>query len=269
LAERDLLRAGTGRNGRSEDGVWHRPAALDLISDILLFLAAIALAWAFVAWLTSRPFFPLREVVVITPPGQVTSAQIEYATRSSINGNFFTVGLSEVRDSLEKLPWVRRAEVRRRWPDALELRLEEHRAAAYWHAVGSDEVHLVNNRGEVFVATSDAGLPSFSGPQGSAAYLFRRHGEFAQLIEPLGRELSQVKLSARDAWELELDDGLVILLGRDRERAPVAGRLADFVRNWSQASERVGVDIAIADVRYQRGFALTPAASSPDSKVTQ
>jgi len=43
-------------------------------------------------------------------------------------------------------------------------------------------------------------------------------------------------------------------------------RLAGFVTNWPAAREQVGIDIAVADVRYQRGFALTPAAAPQDGK---
>jgi cell division protein FtsQ len=62
----------------------------------------------------------------------VTPTQIEYAARSAVAGNFFTVNLDAVRAAFEKLPWVRKAEVRRRWPDGLELAIEEHVAAARW-----------------------------------------------------------------------------------------------------------------------------------------
>lgn len=254
--------AGARPRGRREAGVWNRPVLLDLLSDLLMLFAAAVFVWGVVVWFLNRPFFPLREVVVLTTPGQVTAAQIEYVARSAVQGNFFTVELGEVRASLEKLPWVRRAEVRRRWPDALELRLEEQQAVAYWTPAGSDEVHLVNKQGEVFVAASNARLPSYSGPQGSAAYLHAQYENFSGLLEPLDVELTRLWLSAREAWELELDNGLVILLGRERERAPATERLKNFVALWPQARDAVGVEIAVADVRYQRGFALTPAAEA-------
>lgn len=256
----------TDAKNQREGGLWHRPAVLNLLSDLMLLFAALAFGWALVAWFLSRPFFPLREVVVVTAPGQVTSAQIEYAARSAIKGNFFTVGLADVRESFEKLPWVRRAEVRRSWPDKLELRLEEHQPVAYWNPLGSDEVHLINLQGEVFVAASNAKLPSYGGPQGAAGYLHARYGEFSRLLEPLGLRMTRLWLSARESWELELDNGLIVQLGRDRERAPVADRLAAFVANWPAAREQVGIEIAVADVRYQRGFALTPVVQPRDGK---
>lgn len=252
--------------GREAAGVWDRPAVLDLVSDLLMLFAALALGYALVLWFLSRSLFPLREIVVMTPQGQVTSAQIEYAARSAIDGNFFTVSLDQARAAFETLPWVRRAEVRRRWPDALELRIEEQRPVAYWRSNDGEEALMVNQQGEVFAAASTARLPLFVGPPGSAAYLLERHREFLETLEPLGHGLLRVDLSARESWELELDSGMVILLGRERDRVPVADRLARFVRAWPDAERQIGVHVAVADVRYQRGFALTPADVPRETK---
>lgn len=261
-AELAAGRAPAARSSRVREvpGLWHRPALLNLFADLLMLFAAIGLGWALVAWFLSRPLFPLREVVVLTPPAEVTPAQLEYVARTAINGTFFTVDLEAVRAAFEKLPWVRRAEVRRRWPDTLELRLEEHQAVAYWTLSDTGDTRLVDRYGEVFMASSDAPMPSFSGPQGSADLLLTRYAEYSRVLAPLGRKLVDLALSAREAWQLKLDDGLVINLGREQSKAPLAHRLARFVAAWPQTKERIGIQIAAVDLRYPSGFALTPAA---------
>lgn len=248
-----------GARTRQQTGVWHRPALLNLVADLLTLLAAIGLGWALVIWFVSRPLFPLREVVVLTPPAQVTEAQLEYAARIAIDGNFFTVDLESVRATFEKLPWVRRAEVRRRWPDALELRLEEHQAVAYWTVSDSGDARLVNRQGEVFVAASNADMPQFDGPQGSSGWLLARFGEFSAMLQPLGLRLVGLALSAREAWQLRLDNGLVIVLGREQDKSPLAERLQRFIAVWPRVREQIDIDIKVADLRYPSGFALTPA----------
>lgn len=245
-----------------ETGLWHRPALLNLISDLLMLFAAIGLGWSLVIWFVSRPLFPVREVIVLTPPAQVTEAQLEYVARTAIRGNFFTMDLDGVRSSFEKLPWVRRAEVRRRWPDAVELRLEEHQAVAYWTVSESGDARLVNRFGEVFTAASNAEMPQFDGPQGSSGWLLARHKEFSGMLAPLGVKLIGLALSAREAWRLTLDNGQVVLLGREQERAPLKDRLARFVAAWPKVQEQVGVQVAVADLRYPSGFALTPVAGA-------
>ncbi|WP_408003497.1 cell division protein FtsQ/DivIB [Pseudothauera nasutitermitis] len=253
--------AGRGGRARESEGLWHRPLVLNLIADVLMMFAALGLTWAAVSWLLARPFFPLREVVLLSPPAQVTSAQLEYVARAAIHGNFFTVDLDQVRADFEKLPWVRRAEVRRRWPDTLELRLQEHQAVAYWTSGDDGDTRLVNRQGEVFVAASNARLPSFAGPQGSAAYVLAHYESFVRRLAPLGHELVGVVLSAREAWQLRLDNDMVIVLGREQDKAPLDERLARFVAAWPQAREGIGVQVAVADLRYPSGFALTPAGT--------
>lgn len=245
-----------------ERGLWHRPALLNLISDLLTLGAAVALGWALVIWFVSRPLFPLRELVVLTEPSQVTAEQLDYAARLAVQGNFFTVDLDGVKQTFEKLPWVRKAEVRRRWPDALELRLEEHEAVAYWTVSESGEARLVNRQGEVFVAASNADMPQFDGPQGSASWLLARHAEFSDMLQPLGVRLVGLALSAREAWRLQLDNGMTIVLGREQEKSPLVERLQRFVAVWPRVQSEIDIEIKVADLRYPGGFALTPADAS-------
>ena len=252
-----VLRA-TSARAQAPGGLWHRPQLLNLVSNVLLFLAALGLGWALVIWTLSKPLFPLRELVLSAPPSQVTKGQLEHAARTVIRGNFFTARLEEVRAAFEKLPWVRHAEVRRLWPDGLELRLEEHEAVAYWKNIGDGDVRLINRQGEVFGASSDVAMPEFSGPQGSAAAMLEHYEMFSRILQPLRVNLVRMDLSARGAWRLWLDNGLSIVLDREQERSPIEARLENFVAALPRLQDNLGVQIARADLRYPNGFALTP-----------
>lgn len=248
------------------NGFWDRPVLMDLLSDLLIVLAAAAFAWAAAVMLQRLPVFPLRQVVVIRPLGQVTPDQVEQAARVALVGNFFTVDLDQVRGTFEKLPWVRHAAVRRRWPDALELSLEEHVAAARWKGTDiadSQEVRLVNSFGEVFAAASEATLPVLSGPEGSAPLLLGRYMEFRQALATMGRQPQTLHLSRRQAWQVRLDDGLVLDLGRDEAKHPLSERMDRFVRHYGPALEKLHIaDGGVVDMRYPNGFALRVARRS-------
>ncbi|MDD3353106.1 cell division protein FtsQ/DivIB [Zoogloea sp.] len=244
------------------NGLWDRPQLLDVISDTLMVAGALGLGYAAVAAISHMPAFPLREVVVTTPLAQVTSAQLEYAARSSVRGNFFTVDLQDVRGAFEKLPWVRRADVRRRWPVGLEVRLEEHVASAYWRVGETGDMRLVNRFGEVFTAASNAKMPIFSGPEGSSGILLAKFDDFSRKLGPLGRQLVGVSLSAREAWQLKMEDGLTIELGHDQPKAPIDERLARFVRYYPKAKAQLNMNVAVVDLRYPSGFALRPIPSA-------
>jgi cell division protein FtsQ len=262
VAKPDAKPRGNQRNLPAEPaGLWHQPTLLNLLADVLIVLAVAGLAWATLAALQRLPVFPLREVVLTATPKQVTAEQIAHAARSAVVGNFFTVDLEATRTAFEKLPWVRTASVRRQWPDGLSLTLEEHEAAACWRQPSGNDGSLVNVQGEVFVADlpeNASALPRLSGPEGSSAEILARHAEFNSVLAGIDRRVVAVTLSPRRAWQLKLDDGVAIELGRDQERHPSAERLARFVAHYESIKTRLGA-VRVADMRYPNGFALAGA----------
>lgn len=246
----------TARRGYAEGGFWHRPDWMNLVSDVLIVLALVGLSFAAAKAVLRLPVFGLQELVVTSSLSRVTRAQIEYAAQSSMRGNFFTVDLDGARKAFENLPWVRRAQLLRRWPGAIEVYLEEHEAVAYWRAIDSADTRLVNSHGEMFDAASNADMPVFSGPPDMGLAMIERRKHFDALLQPLGRSVRALTLSGRQAWQLKLDDGMVLELGTDDAKLPLDQRLSRFVAAWPQLQERAGKTIVVADLRYPSGFAV-------------
>ena len=239
---------------------------MNLIADLLFFASALALGYAATLAVARLPFFPLRELVVAGPLQEVTPTQLEYAAGNAVAGNFFTVNLDAVRAAFEKLPWVRKAEVRRRWPNGLELTIEEHVAAARWKHAESAEARLVNREGEVFAAASNAKLPLFVGPEGTAPLILARYHEMQPLLAPIGREPQSLALSPRQAWQMKLDDGVLLDLGRDQAKSRVNERLQRFTDVYGQAAERLKARADVIDLRYPNGFAMRVARAGEGRK---
>ena len=202
--------------------MWDNPRLLNTAANLLISLAALLFAYAGLQLLLRSPFFPLKEIVVRGDLKNTAAAEIESAV-DNIGGNFFAADLAAVRARLEQVTWVRRVDVRRVWPDRVEVKLEEHVAFARWGDTG-----LVNTFGEPFVASldhaSEARLPLFAGPAGSEGDVARRYRRFAALLAPLGEVpehgvIASVVLSPRYAWQLRLAGGerggLNLELGRD------------------------------------------------------
>jgi cell division protein FtsQ len=249
--------------GDEPAGFWDKPVLMDLVSDLLIILGVASFAWAAIVAMQRLPIFPLRQLVVTTPLEQVGRAQVEQAARSALVGNFFTVNLDTVRTSFEQLPWVRKASVRRHWPDTLELSLEEHVAAARWQR-GNGDAALVNTHGEVFAGSfaGEQSLPAFAGPEGASATMLEHYGAFKQALAPLDRRPLAVALTARQAWEVKLDDGVVVELGRDQTNQPVTDRMARFAAYYPSARQKLGSLVGVIDMRYPNGFAVRPVHKS-------
>lgn len=254
--------------------MWNKPHLLNAVSDLLFVAGAAALLGAAAVWLVRVPALPIRQVVFAQELRHTQRAEIEQALPVALRGNFFSVNLEAVRGTLEKLPWVRRVEVRRVWPAKLEVRVEEHKAAALWadsrggESAGYGE--LVNTYGEVFQAvlpeTDTAGLPALHGPQGTAPELLRRYADFVEAFRLVGRKPVQVRLSPRLAWQVRLEDGMAVELGREQPKAPLGSRLQRFIEIYPEAVAARPHRPTVVDLRYPNGFAMRVAAADAAGK---
>lgn len=251
--------------------MWDNPRLMNAVSNALFAFAALLVAGFALRAVVNSSAFPLRSLTVLAAgsdaaPRHVGYAQAARALEGRIAGTFFSVDLVGLRVLFETIPWVRRAEVRRRWPDRLEVRIEEHRPLARWglESEARGEGRLVNVQGELFsVPAADlagepglAALPRFAGPAGSEREVARAWGEFRALLAPIELEPREVSLSPRYAWQLRLSNGLAVQIGRDGERESAGERLARFVSAYPQTLARLARRLEYVDLRYPNGFAL-------------
>ncbi len=241
------------------------PAPVDVklmnVTASLLFVvfAAVALG-ALCLWVVRQPGFALGGIEV---RGEVThnnAVTLRANVAPHLRGTFFTVDLDATRAAFESVPWVRRAVVRRAFPNRLAVSLQEHQAAAYWGAESSSQ--LVNSFGEIFEANVAEvhrnDLPRLLGPQEQSGQILGMYRTLAPLFDPVDSALEQLELTSRGSWRAHLDSGAVVELGRGTPEE-IEERILRFVKTVTTVAghyER-GVDaLESADLRYPEGFAL-------------
>ena len=108
--------------------------------------------------------WPLRTLRVTDGLERVDTARLREVVAPHAAAGFFAVRLDRAQAEVARLPWVERAEVRKLWPDVLEVRIVEHRPFARW---GQDR--LLSEQGRLFPVEGievPAGLPLLHGPHG-------------------------------------------------------------------------------------------------------
>jgi cell division protein FtsQ len=245
--------------------VWNSPRLANATANLLYAAALALIAYTGSRFLFQSPAFSLKTIVVDGGLQHVARGDIVAALQGRVTGTIVTVDLEAVRALFESVPWVRRAEVRRGWPDRLEVRIEEHVALARW---GQErEQRLVNTHGELFSGRVDAPLPVFSGPSGSEGEVARRYAAFRELLARLALEPRQVVLNPRFAWQLRLSSGLTVQLGRDSDKDRVEERLAKFVSVYPQTLGKSESRLDYVDLRYPNGFSLrVPEFRKPEAQ---
>ena len=270
--------------------MWDSPRVLNLAAMAVAIVAVAAFAAGAAAWASRRPMFALKAIrvepdvligaAVAQPFRHVNVATIRQEAIPRIldttRNNFFTVDLEAVRHAFESVAWVRRAQVRREWPDRLVVKLEEHRVLGAW-----DDGRLVNTFGELFAANpaeaeedSETPLPQLSGPVDSERDVASRYVDFKSWFARLSLVPDQVTLSPRYAWTVHVGDGsdqgggdagtgegsdnsggLTIALGRERDGNTIPERVMRMINAWPQLTARWPRPTLI-DLRYPNGFAL-------------
>ena len=227
--------------------MWDKPALLNSIATALFALAGVLVAGAALLRVAQMPEFAVREVRIGGGLAHVTRDEIEAVVRREIRGSFFTLDLARARAAFEQLPWVRAVSVRRQWPAGLDVALEEHQPFARWGTQA-----LVNTHGEVFQAAYEGALPLFAGPEGSAREIAIQYRYFRRSLSAMGETPVEVRVSARRAWQLKLESGLTLALGREN----IEARLARFVATQPRAYAVLGRRVDYIDLRYANGYAV-------------
>lgn len=227
--------------------MWNNAIALRRIANAGFCLALALLLGAAIWRVAHLDVFAIRAIDVVGDVTHVTREQVRNIAANELKGSYFIVDLHGARQAFEKLPWVRRVDVRRRWPYRLEFAVEEHRELARW---GSSA--LINTQGEIFEGASNQSLPVFIGPEGSHREISRLYLHFNELLAQIGRRVESIRVSERRAWQLRLDDRTVIELGRDA----LSERLAGFVKVYGRSVATMKTTAHYVDLRYANGFAV-------------
>ena len=227
---------------------------MNVTAAVLSALVALAFVWLAIGWAARWPVFSIRSIRIEGDVGRNNVATIRANATPKLAGNLFTMDLGATQQAFQSVPWVRRAVVRREWPNRLAVRLEEHQAAAYW---GEDR--LVNTYGEVFEANlgdvEDDQLPTLQGPESQSQQVLVLYRELATVFERLDTRIDRLTLSSRGHWHAELDRGAAIELGRGTPQEILA-RTERFVATITQVTSRYPGPLEYADLRHSDGYAV-------------
>jgi len=232
---------------------------MNLTATLVFAVFGVVLLAAGAWWVLRQPFFPIAGIKV---DGEVThnnAVTLRANVAPQLAGNFFTVDLARARTAFESVPWVRKAVVRREFPNKLRATLTEHVPVAHWGDEAGSK--LVNGFGEVFeanVAEVDDQLPRLDGPVDQAGQVLGMYRLLVPLFQPYELNVVELGLSSRGSWHVLLDSGALVELGRGRSEEVVA-RTERFLRTVSQVAAQYGRTVASvegADLRHNEGYAL-------------
>ena len=233
---------------------------LGLVFFIIVLFSLITISF----WLTQH--FIGQESAPVTSID--ISGEMPYSQRSDIinaidqvdMGNFFQVDVNEVQSYVLSLPWVYSVAVRKQWPNKLKIYVVDQNPIALWNGN-----FLINQAGQVFQADVERinhYLPNFFGPEGSELLALENYKNLNALLDYKALKIDELVLSERFSWQLTLDDGVTLNLGRE-ERVERIQRFMDVypiikaqlkAKKITEKQQNQAVDYI--DLRYDTGLAV-------------
>ncbi len=175
---------------------------------------------------------------------------------------FYGLDVDDVRDSVETLPWVAKAHIRRVWPGRLMVTIEEHEPAARFN----DDA-LISKGLEMFKPpqlqkdnpqysewrASFASLPRLSGSEGRHEFVLDAYRRYELALMPFGVTVNALIEDERRSQTLELANDVTVRIGYESHEL----RLQRFIDVYERLVVPLQGQAARFDMRYSNGFALS------------
>jgi len=193
---------------------------------------------------------PVQRISVTGELEHTRSEVVQEMVQPALSGGFLNADLQLIRQELQELPWIYQVNVRRKWPNALEIHVLEQLPIARWGETG-----FLNHEGEVFHSDSAEqwqSLPLLLGPEGEAASLVAIYQRLMEFLAPLGLAVQQLSVDERAQVEAVLAGGVQLSLGGDE----FLERMQRFVKIYrSELAPRMD-EVQRVDLRYASGIAV-------------
>ncbi len=164
------------------------------------------------------------------------------------NNNYLDTILTEVVSEVESHPWISAASARRIWPDTLLIEIVEQRPVAVYN-----DTQYLGLSGDLFEPPElvDEPMPRLYGALSETTQVYSHYSVFSDRLADFAK-VTAVSRGHDLGWEIELDQGFTLKLGR----VDILGRLArarDILIRLDKDRLR---KLREVDARYDNGIAL-------------
>ncbi|CAM3551275.1 cell division protein FtsQ/DivIB [Parendozoicomonas haliclonae] len=178
-----------------------------------------------------------------------------------VQTTFFGLDLRAIQAELQSETWVSSAEVRKVWPDRVEVVLEEEVPIARWQ--GQD---MINADGDILksrLGHDFRDFPELAGPEGREQEVMQQYLTLSHQLRLLGLKVTGVELAAMGSWSFAVDDVSVQLGNED-----LISRMQRFSRLYNDSLQARWAEVDSIDLRYRDGVAVAWNESPKASPIT-
>ncbi|CAM2812065.1 cell division protein FtsQ/DivIB [Vibrio ordalii] len=228
----------------------------------VVLLLISSLVYSTLSWMWDEQRLPLSKIVLQGDLQYVSSLDVQRAFAQLDHiGTFMSQDINVLQSSVQAIPWVAHASIRKQWPDTIKVFLTEYRAVAIWNGNA-----LLDGYGTVFngdIGQLNGERVKLYGPQGTSQEVLNVWKRTNPKFQLLNLNISSLLLNDRRAWQIILDNGIRLELGKESLDERVA-RFISLYKNLGNKTEQV----SYIDLRYDTGAAIGwfPEQEAQESK---
>jgi cell division protein FtsQ len=234
--------------------MWQNTHLLNRLSNILLLIALIGFAYWGFDRVSQWPYFKIQQLS-ITP---FEKKSLEYASsddlkrlgKGLLDASMLTLDINAARNAFEALPWVKRANFKRTWPNRIDISIEEYTPIATWAQGG-----VLTDDGHYFAwPMLNSHLVTFDASPDDAAKLLAIYQTIETTVSSLRLHVRYLQQNKTGAIKAQLSNGTTLFFGRHE----LDLRLKKIKDHWYHLTKEYPSGFDYIDLRYAHGMAIKP-----------
>lgn len=174
-----------------------------------------------------------------------------------VTTGFLDADMQAIQAAVMALPWVNTVTVNRIWPDTVDIKVTEKKPFARW---GKDS--LITEQGVIFTprtVDTHKDLIIVTAPEARRLEVLEIMKGIQIALADESLELAEFSINNRWSWTIKLTIGMELLLGREEQLK----KLQRFMKTMPLLGTQQIAAIAVVDLRYPNGYAVTWKAEAP------
>ena len=201
-------------------------------------------------WINDPRHLTIKSIEVTGDLNTVNKTLLEPLIAPFVKTNLYLINTKGLEKAIEANEWVYSAALTKIWPDKLIVKIHEQKPVAFW---GKDA--MLSKQGEIIHAVLDdkkGSLPMLYSPESKGRNMAKAFLQIREWMKGFPVKLVEFKEDARGSWQIKLENGLVVKIGRNHHEK----RIRRFMVGYRQKLISVVNKIHTVDLRYTNGFAV-------------
>lgn len=217
-----------------------------IIKRVIL-LIALSVAFFFSFSLLNQS---ITKIQYVTEMKRVSIDDLRGISSKIYDEGFLQINLSDIKEEIEQVNWVKSVSLERRWPDQINITIEEEDIVGWWN-----KDSIINSKGNLFLLDQQSlpsGLIEFNGPNGQQEMVFEKYLLFAEELTARGILIEKVTLDFKGSWSVTIRPNITLRFGKEN----ISERFDRFLMIWDESLLDNLAVIEYIDLRYAEGFSV-------------